>query len=258
MAGKKKKATAPDTGPRSTGQALTAPREWLESAPASGVEEEIDPITVAVHEAGHAVAMLVHGWLFDRIYVVDPFGDGRPDGMATHRTGAVWVATLERKWENLVQALAGYIAEGLYDEWWMCGEILSPDDRADYRQVAVLFAGADGEAGPPEPVLPHLASAVLAGLDPWALPAEVPDDWVRAAHLAWALDGRTVGDHEAILRRAEAAAEALLVRRWGDVLRLADSLVRRQAGYMTYRQVCRLVGVAPRAAHPPGVADAAG
>jgi hypothetical protein len=220
--------------------------------------DDADRVTIAIHEAGHAVARLEHGWLFDRIYSVDPFGDGRQDGMVTHRTGAVWVTTPKRHWENLVQGLAGYLAEGLYDEWWTSGEILSPADRGYYRQVAERLAGAGAEAGPPEPVLPHLASTVLAGQDPWALPAGVPDDWVRAAHLAWALGGWTAEAHQAILRRAEEAAEALLVRRWEDVLRLADSLVRRQAGYMTYRQVCRLVGVAPRAAHPPGVTDAGG
>ena len=57
--------------------------------PGRGCEiAESEPVAVAAHEAGHAVAMPVHGWPLDRVYIRDPFGDGHPEGLVARRAGA--------------------------------------------------------------------------------------------------------------------------------------------------------------------------
>lgn len=51
----------------------------------------------------------------------------------------------------------------------------------------------------------------------------------------------TRGEILAEVRRAERRAQRILTRRWGDVLKLAESLCRRRSGRMTARQVGRLL-----------------
>jgi hypothetical protein len=210
---------------------------------------------VAAHEAGHAIARLEFGWVFDSVYLYDPWGTGQIDGAVTYRAGAVWVDSRERLHENLVQVLAGYLAEGLDEEFQACGEFLAVDDRTVFDGLAAKDAWEIGiPYAPRTPVLPHWFSHILAfeRAAPTGLP--LPADYVRAVELATALsrDGGNVIEY---LREAERQTEALVQARYDDLVTLAGSLVRRKARRMSYRQVCRLLRREPRTAQPPGVRE---
>ena len=146
----------------------------------------------------------------------------------------------------LVEAVAGNVAEAMFDEEDRHGYFLDPEERASEVESVKYLSG---ETECRVISVPHVFSSCYSderqGL--LSLPPEARvGDYASAValteklHLAF---GHL--DPVAFLRKAERDAELILKTHWNRVRRLATTLARRKKKSMSYREVCHFLGLDP-------------